>query len=77
MPFADPINGYFPTVFRPALQAAGFDVMRADDPELPTSIIEDIRAQIKCADMLLCEMTDKNANVFYELGMAHAIGKPV
>jgi hypothetical protein len=25
----------------------------------------------------LAELTDKNANVFYELGLAHAAGKPV
>jgi hypothetical protein len=27
--------------------------------------------------MLLADLTDKNANVFYELGLAHAAKKPV
>ena len=29
------------------------------------------------AKVLLAELTSKNANVFYELGLAHALGKPV
>ena len=32
---------------------------------------------IQDAQVLLAELTTKNANVFYELGLAHAIGKPV
>src|SRR5258708_23192992 len=32
---------------------------------------------IQSAQLLLAELTEKNANVFYELGLAHAIGKPV
>ena len=27
--------------------------------------------------MLLADLTDRNANVFYELGLAHAVRKPV
>jgi len=36
----------------------------------------DIQKSILEADLILCEMSDKNPNVFYELGLAHAIGKP-
>ena len=32
---------------------------------------------IQDATVFLAELTTKNANVFYELGLAHAIGKPV
>ncbi|MFI5386980.1 MAG: hypothetical protein ACHQ50_12770 [Fimbriimonadales bacterium] len=32
---------------------------------------------IQDAKVLVAELTEKNANVFYELGLAHAIGKPV
>src|SRR5207302_8589290 len=32
---------------------------------------------IQSAKVLVAELTGKNANVFYELGLAHALGKPV
>lgn len=36
----------------------------------------DIQDSILAADLILCEMSGRNPNVFYELGLAHAIGKP-
>jgi len=33
--------------------------------------------QIEKSKVLLAEVTDKNPNVFYELGLAHAARKPV
>jgi hypothetical protein len=76
MPFAKPINDYYQRIFRPALEAAGYSVSRADDLFAPRPIILDIQESIGQADLILCEMTDKNPNVFYELGLAHALGKP-
>jgi hypothetical protein len=40
-------------------------------------VIDDIRASIDRADMIPADLTGKNANVFYEVGIAHTIGKPV
>lgn len=37
----------------------------------------DIWKMIQEAKVLVAELTEKNANVFYELGLAHALGKPV
>jgi len=39
--------------------------------------VADLWQMIQNATVLLAELTTKNANVFYELGLAHAIGKPV
>jgi hypothetical protein len=39
--------------------------------------VTDIQDSILKADVILCEMSGKNPNVFYELGLAHAIGKAV
>jgi hypothetical protein len=36
----------------------------------------DIQESILKADLVLCEMSERNPNVFYELGLAHAVGKP-
>ncbi len=76
MPFKKPYDGYFELIYHPALADAGFEATRADDLFAPRPIMEDIRAKIIAADILLCEMSGRNANVFYELGLAHAIGKP-
>lgn len=77
MPFSNPINTYYVAVFKPALEAAGYSVTRADDIFLPRPIMLDIQESIMEADLILCEMSGRNPNVFYELGLAHAIGKPV
>jgi hypothetical protein len=77
MPFREPFNSYYPTIFKPALEDALYDVSRADDLFTPRPIMLDIQKSIREADLVLCEMSGKNPNVFYELGLAHAIGKPV
>ncbi|MBL8300720.1 MAG: hypothetical protein JNN30_20465 [Rhodanobacteraceae bacterium] len=39
--------------------------------------MDDILKNIHTADLVLADITRRNANVFYEIGIAHAIGKPV
>ncbi len=51
--------------------------IRGDDIFSPTDILDDIWQQIMEADFVIADLTDRNTNVFYELGMAHAVGKPV
>lgn len=76
MPFTEPLNGYYSKIFRPALEAAGYTVARADDIYSPRPVMLDVQESIVSADLILCEMSGRNPNVFYELGLAHAIGKP-
>jgi nucleoside 2-deoxyribosyltransferase len=40
-------------------------------------IMDQIWDGINAAKVLVAELTTKNANVFYELGLAHALEKPV
>jgi hypothetical protein len=77
MPFEKPFNEYYSQIYKPALERKGYHVVRADDLFAPRPIINDIYKLILEADVILCEMTGRNANVFYELGVAHAVGKPV
>ena len=76
MPFREPFNEYYPKIFRPALESAGFSVQRADDIYSTRPVMLDIQEGIVASDLVLCEMSGRNPNVFYELGLAHAIGKP-
>lgn len=50
---------------------------RADEIFGTRPIIEDIWEYIRKARILVAELTGKNPNVFYELGLAHAMNKDV
>ena len=77
MPFREPFYFYYDKVYKPAIEAAGFTATRADDLFRSTDIVDDMWQDIQAAEVLLADMTEANANVFYELGLAHAKGKPV
>jgi hypothetical protein len=53
-----------------------FDPYRADEMSGPGMILSDIITGIQDAAVVIAEITPVNANVFYELGYAHATGKP-
>lgn len=77
-PFSSPYEGYYDTIFRPAVERANLRPVRADTEIFATGkIMDQVWRGIRSADVLLAELTTKNANVYYELGMAHALGKPV
>jgi len=77
-PFAPPIGTYYESVFKPAIEQAGLTPVRADAEIFGTGkIIDQIWRGISEATVLVAELTTKNANVFYELGLAHALQKPV
>lgn len=64
-------------IFVPAIKAAGLDPYRVDKDfgaEIPIESIED---GIKSASVCLADITTDNPNVWYELGFAFAVGRPV
>ena len=78
MPFANPIGGYYATFYEPAIKKAGLTPVRADTDIFATGkIIDQIWTGLKCAKVLVAELTGRNPNVLYELGLAHALHKPV
>ncbi|MFB3915758.1 MAG: hypothetical protein ACE14M_03455 [Terriglobales bacterium] len=78
MPFADPLGGYYTTVYQPAIERAKLKPVRADAEIFGTGkIIDQIWAGIHAARVLVAELTGRNPNVLYELGIAHALKKPV
>lgn len=76
MPFGGWSDNYYETVYVPAIEAAGLVACRADDLYRPSTIIHDIWAYTQSAKLILADLSGKNANVFYELGLAHALAKP-
>ncbi len=77
MPFGDLFDHCYRDVYQPAVKEIGLEPMRADSLFMPSEIIQDIWSLTQRAELLLADMTGRNPNVFYELGLAHAIGKPV
>jgi len=55
---------------------AGFDVVRVDEIDHTRKITDVMIGIIHQADLLIVDVTMSRPNVYYELGYAHALGKP-
>ncbi len=71
MPFTDSLTAIYNDFIKKPLEAIGYSIKRADDIFKSSSIMEDIIRSIREADIIIADLTDKNPNVFYELGRAH------
>src|SRR5947209_17712509 len=61
---------------RRALEEIGVEVFRFDDIGPGALWANAITDAVRSADFLVVDVTRQNPNVFYELGMAHALRKP-
>lgn len=77
MPFGGWFDIYYKNIFCPAIKKCKLEPKRADDLYRPSNIVQDIWSLTKKAKIILADLTNKNANVFYELGLAHSLAKPV
>lgn len=76
MPFGGWFDKYYSQIYKPAIERAGFIPKRADDLSRPGTIINDIWQYTQNAKIILADLTGRNPNVFYELGLAHSLAKP-
>ncbi len=76
MPFSAEFNPVY-SALQEATTSIGFSCVRADDIWEHHTIIQDIVNIIARAKVVICDCSGKNPNVFYEAGIAHAIGKEV
>lgn len=62
-------------VIKPAVKNSGFKlkVVRADDVDRAGSFIKDILELLLNSFVVIADLTDQNPNVFYELGVRHAL----
>jgi len=74
MPFASQFDPVFASIER-ALEGpeVNFTCIRTDELHGGGHIIEDILENIAKAEIILADVTGRNANVFYELGIAHTV----
>ncbi len=76
MQFSEDFNVLYTDVIKPMCEQYGYKVIRGDDFHTSGLILEDITQSIRSAALVIADVTPDNANVFYELGYAHGIGKP-
>ncbi|MEI7870192.1 MAG: hypothetical protein WCI11_20090 [Candidatus Methylumidiphilus sp.] len=76
MQFSEPYNDVYRDAVEPLVKEIGFEPLRVDDVYGPRIVINDIINNLSESSIVLAEISEKNANVYYELGLAHAFGKP-
>src|SRR5260370_37561658 len=64
-------------IIRPAVREANqeLECIRADEIREAGNIVRDIVSHLCEAELVVADLTDQNPNVFYELGVRHALGK--
>ena len=77
MPYGDTFDELYEKFIVTVLSGAGFAVTRADEAISSTRIMANIIHGIEESCIVVADLTGGNANVFYELGLAHALHKPV
>lgn len=75
MPFTDDFEDIYKLGIKQSCEDAGAYCERVDEQIFTESILERVYNQISKADFIVADMTDRNPNVFYEVGYAHALGK--
>ena len=82
MPFGEKIGPDGATVdfdfvyqelFREAATASGYEVVRCDEIARAGSVHDDMFTHIAMDDLVIVDITTSNPNVFYELGVRHAL----
>lgn len=76
MPFDMSFNKVYETLAK-AAENVGLRCRRADDIWENASIIQDVVSLIDRSRIVICDCTSRNPNVFYEIGIAHTLGRDV
>lgn len=84
MPIADVQSydsGHFGRVYehlrKPAIMSAGYQPIRADDTIKTDYMVVSIIQMIVDCEIVICDLSARNPNVMYELGIIHAFNKSV
>jgi hypothetical protein len=83
MPIADPdgydkghFNKVYEDLFKVACDKSGFQAVRADEVKQTNLIHLDILQKLIESPMAICDLSNRNPNVLFELGLRQAFDKP-
>ncbi|MCG3886404.1 nucleoside 2-deoxyribosyltransferase [Photobacterium leiognathi] len=77
MPFSSKFDDIYKLGIKEAAADVGAYAERLDEQIFNEGMLDRIFNQISKADIIVADMTDRNPNVFYEVGYAHALGKKI
>lgn len=77
MPFAREFDIVCEAIRAAVMAQCGKVCKRADDLFRSQPIMHTVWEGINKAGIIICDLTGRNANVFYEVGIAHTLGKDV
>lgn len=63
------------SIIKPALP--DFEIKRADDFGTPDMITDRVVEAIIAYELVVADLTGRNPNVFYEIGLRHMLAKPI
>lgn len=76
MPFTTDLRFVY-MIIKDTVLNIGLDCHKADDGAAAEPITDGVWSDIRQSDLVIADLTGRNANVYYEVGFAHAIGKPL
>jgi hypothetical protein len=77
MPFDKKYDSLYTQTIKSAVKRVHLKCRRADDIFSSVAIVQDVWAEVNRARIVIADMTDRNQNVFYEIGLAHSLRQPV
>lgn len=77
MPFQESLKPVWEDHIKRVAERLGLTLSRGDDFFTAHSVMSDVWNAICRARVIIADCTGRNPNVFYEIGLAHVIGKPV
>ena len=77
MPFKTQLQNVYTNHLRKLGDELGLVIRRADHSYSPTPFMDKVWSGICGARLIIADCTEKNPNVFYEIGIAHTVGKQV
>lgn len=76
MPFLDDYDDVYKVITESSRQQ-GFNCIRTDQENKPGNLLQYIVKTIVESQLLIAVIDNRNPNVFYEMGIAHSLGKSV
>lgn len=76
MPFDSRFDAVYATI-KAAAEVSKMHSLRADDIWQNEAIIQNVVSLINRSRIIVCDCTGRNPNVFYEVGIAHTLGRDV
>ena len=78
MPFSEPwSDSVYLKMIKPAIEQSGFESKRGDAPIRVGDLTGTIWNALMEAGLIIADVSSANLNVFYEIGLAHSLGKDV